>query len=224
MEINICAIIIYKIFLGVIIMRVNGHYRLGLRAIKTAVAVSICLFICVAFNRDAYFLSAFAAIVCMQQTYDQTFSEGVHRLFGTIVGGSIGYMLLQCSVLLPWYNKWCDVIFAPLCLLLVIYICNTFYKQPSVSIACIVMLCIISQPDGDINDVRMYAINRVIDTSIGIIIAMCINRFFYPKRKNKMDCNKIDDNDNQTEEDNEIEDAEEKAGDGDDADKKLESE
>ena len=164
-------------------MKLNTHYKLGLRAIKTAIAVSVCLFISVAFNRDAYFLSAFAAIICMQQTYDETFTAGLDRLFGTIVGGLIGYLLLQCSVLISWYSNWWNILFAPLCLLLIIYICNTFNQQPSVSIACIVMLCIISQPDDNISDVLMYAVNRVIDTSIGVIIAMLINRFFYPKDK-----------------------------------------
>lgn len=168
-------------------MKLNTHYRLGLRAVKTAMAVSVCLFISVAFNRDAYFLSAFAAIICMQPTYDQTFSAGLDRLFGTIVGGLVGYLLLQCSILISWYNNWWNILFAPLCLLLVIYICNTFYQQPSVSIACIVMLCIIAQPDDNITDVLVYAINRVIDTSIGIVIAMLINKFIYPKDKMKSD-------------------------------------
>lgn len=163
-------------------MNINKNYKIGLRAIKTAIAVSICMMMTYITKRDEAFIAAFAAIICMQPTYNQTFKSGLNRLFGTISGGIIGYALLELSNAIPSYKPWWNVILAPLCLLIVIYICNMFDKQPSVSIACIVLLCCIAQPVYDVNDPLIYVVNRVLSTSFGVVVAMVVNRFLWPQK------------------------------------------
>lgn len=163
-------------------MEFNRQYKIGLRAVKTAIAVSLCMLMTYVFKRDEAFIAAFAAIICMQPTYNQTFKSGLNRTFGTVLGGFIGYALLEFSTIIPLYKPWWNIILAPLCLLLVIYLCNTFNKQPSVSIACIVLLCCIAQPSEEINDALIYVINRVLSTTFGIVIAMLVNKFLWPKK------------------------------------------
>lgn len=163
-------------------MQINKNYKIGLRAVKTAIAVSLCMLMTYIFKIDEAFTAAFAAIICMQPTYDQTFKSGLNRIFGTVLGGFIGYALLELSTSIPLYRPWWNVILAPVCLLIVIYLCNMFNKQPSVSIACIVLLCCIAQPTDAINDTFMYVVNRVLATTFGIVIAMVVNKFLWPKR------------------------------------------
>lgn len=163
-------------------MKINREYKIGLRAIKTAIAVSLCMLMTYVFKRDEAFIAAFAAIICMQPTYNQTFKSGLNRTFGTVLGGFIGYALLELATIIPFYQSWWNIILAPICLLLVIYLCNMFNKQPSVSIACIVLLCCIAQPSEGINDTLIYVINRVLSTTFGIVIAMLVNKFLWPKK------------------------------------------
>ena len=144
-------------------MKINKNYKIGLRAVKTAIAVSLCMLMTYIFKIDEAFIAAFAAIICMQPTYNQTFKSGLNRMFGTVLGGVIGYALLELATFIPLYQSWWNVILAPVCLLIVIYLCNMFNKQPSVSIACIVLLCCIAQPAETIN-------------------AMLFNKFLWPKR------------------------------------------
>ncbi|MDQ5983157.1 MAG: hypothetical protein RUMPE_00155 [Eubacteriales bacterium SKADARSKE-1] len=161
----------------------NQKYKLGLRALKTAISVLLCLLIAIIFHRSDMFFASIAAIICMQQTYDQTYSAGIHRLIGTIIGGAIGLASLLIIKYTP-YNEYSDLIFAPLCILSVIYICNVIEYKNSVVIGCIVALSVILQ-HSELNaytNTFMYVINRVIDTSIGIIIAMLVNKFLFRKK------------------------------------------
>ena len=163
-------------------MKMKKNYKIGLRSVKTAIAVSLCMLMTYIFKIDEAFIAAFAAIICMQPTYNQTFKSGLNRMFGTVLGGVIGYALLELATFIPLYQSWWNVILAPVCLLIVIYLCNMFNKQPSVSIACIVLLCCIAQPAETINDTFIYVVNRVLTTTIGIVIAMLVNKFLWPKR------------------------------------------
>lgn len=164
-------------------MTLNGHYKLGLRAIKTAIAVSLCFAISFIFNRDDALFSVIAALICMQQTYDATFRQGMERLLGTIIGGIVGYVALEILNFVPSYNDIFDMFVVPFFMLVVIYICNTIDKKASIVIGCIVVLSIITIPNKDTESALVYVVNRVIDTSIGIVIAMVVNKYFFPNKK-----------------------------------------
>ena len=60
----------------------------------------------------------------------------------------------------------------------VIYTCNLFNKPGSVTIACIVLIGIMINYSGPQS--YAYAIGRSIDTAIGIIVAILINKYFNP--------------------------------------------
>ncbi len=163
-------------------MKFNFRYKLGLRAIKTAIAVALCMVMSYLTDKDETFIAAFAAIICMQPTYDQTFKSGLNRIFGTLIGGIVGYVFLELFKYIPMYRSWWNIILGPMCLLLVIYICNMINKKPSVSIACIVLLCCIAQPSQGVNNTLTYVIQRVLVTIYGILITIGINRFLWPKK------------------------------------------
>lgn len=158
-------------------------YRLGLRAIKTAIAVFFCLLVAIIFNRTDTLFGSIAAIMCMQQTYDQTYNQGLHRLVGTLVGGVVGYAVLQAVIHLP-NRDLINLVMAPLCILVVIYLCNVLKKKGSVGIGCIVLLSVLVPSEFTVTDALFYVINRVIDTSIGIVIAMAVNKFVFPIKSN----------------------------------------
>lgn len=165
-------------------MRLNSGYRIGLRAIKTAIAVSLCLLISLIFNRPDAFCSSIAAIVCMQQTYDETFNTGLNRFIGTIIGGIMSYLVIMVSLVLPYYT-WISIAIIPVALLIAIYFCNMINRPSSVSIACIVVLVIVARPIEGNQDALFYVIDRVLDTIIGVAIAMLVNRFFFPNKKSE---------------------------------------
>lgn len=162
----------------------DRHYKLGLRAFKSAVSVFLCLLISIIFNRPQPLLASIAAIICMQPTYGQTYKTGLHRLVGTSIGGIIGLIVLMFVKFLPCKEclEHVNLILAPICILVVIYICNVVEHKGSVEIGCIVVLSVLIEwSNSAYSNTFMYVINRVIDTSIGIIIAMVVNKFFFKK-------------------------------------------
>ena len=162
-------------------MYFQKDYHIGLRAIKTAIAVSLCALISMLFGREDVFCASIATVICMQQTYGKTLKAGVDRFVGTFIGGIIGYLALELSNYIPHYN-WSRIFVLPFCILLVIYLCNVIGQKESVSIGCVVILVIVSRLGDDLSSTFMYVIYRVIDTIIGIVVAMFVNRFMFRKR------------------------------------------
>lgn len=145
-------------------MQFNKKYRIGMRTIKTGLAVTVSLFIAQLFNLNNPTFVGISAIVSMQSTVNESWFAGKNRLLGTFVGAVVG---LVFSYLLP-YNHF----FIGLGVIVVIYIHNIFKWNKSLSLSCIVFLVIFLNRDGAI---LSYALNRLIDTFIGIIVSMFIN-------------------------------------------------
>lgn len=168
-------------------MVINKEYRLGLRAVKTAVAVFFCAFISTLFKREDIFCASIATVICMEQTYQQTIETGINRFIGTIVGGIVGYIALELSEYVPYY-EWVRIFILPFCILSVIYICNMINRKSSVSIGCVVVLVIVARLGDPMSSTFMYVIFRVMDTLVGIIVAMIVNRFMFGGTKKDESC------------------------------------
>lgn len=164
----------------------NKKYRLGLRAIKTSIAVLICILLSIILKRSDMFFSSIATVICMRQTYPETYDAGVGRLIGTLLGGFVGLTALSICRIIPnsfYFKHYISSLLAPIFILAVVYICNTINCKASVQIACIVLLSVIlSHSNSAYSNTLFYVINRVFDTSMGIFVAMFVNKFLFRKK------------------------------------------
>ncbi len=161
-------------------MGLNREYRIGLRAVKTAIAVAICALISMFFNHEDIFCACIASVICMEQTCEQTLDTGINRFIGTMIGGLVGYVALELCCKLPYY-EWIRICVLPLCILLVVYLCNLINRKPSVSIGCVVVIVILSRSSANASSALTYVIQRVCDTLIGIAVAMIVNKIDFKK-------------------------------------------
>ncbi|WMJ22292.1 aromatic acid exporter family protein [Paludicola sp. MB14-C6] len=161
----------------------NWSYKPGLRAVKTTIVVFLCLLIQIIFKRENAFYATIAAVVCLQSTYVETFKSGKNRLVGTVIGGFFGYIVIEFCMMIPYYHEYWIMLIVPAGIFLLIYICNVLDRKASVAICCIVFLSITANSSRDITNALTYVIDRVLDTSIGIILAMVVNRFIAPHKK-----------------------------------------
>ena len=156
------------------------HFHLphiGSRNLKTALAVFICLLF---LNQSL--MASIAAIICMQSTIEDSVSIGFNRLFGTLIGGLLGIIIIY---LVSVFKLQDYIIFiAAGSVSLIIYICTIINKPAACVISSIVILGIVIEPSVD-NQIP-YAIARTIETSLGIIIAVLINRFINPPNKGNL--------------------------------------
>lgn len=153
-------------------MKIN---KPGMRNIKTGIGVMICVFIGYLKIIDSTLFAAVACIVCMQTTVKSSLNKGLDRLGGTFIGGLIGFLFVLI--------KPGDPILACIGIITTIYVCNLLKINDSITIACVVF-CAIQINIGAANPLE-YSAHRIIDTSIGVIVGVCVN--YYICRPNYLD-------------------------------------
>lgn len=147
----------------------------GMRVVKTVIAVYICFLISFIRNTSPFY-SAIAAILCMQNNHENSFKTGKSRMIGTLIGGMYGFIAI---VGINYFNielfNYLHYLILSLFLIPIIYT-NVLCKSASSSyISCVVFLSITVSHGGDVSPL-LFALNRVIDTLIGIIVSLFINK------------------------------------------------
>lgn len=121
-----------------------------------------------------------AAVICMQQTVKNSLHSGFNRLLGTAIGGGVGLLLLAVNqnvlegkLLILWV---CIGIVGAIWLVLLL-------KRPEAcAICCVTFLIILVAVNRD--SPYLYAINRILDTAIGIGVSVAVNHLVWlPKHR-----------------------------------------
>lgn len=152
----------------------NKRFRIGLRSIKTVIAVLICCLI--DFIRGVVPIqSTIAAIICIKADKKETIQTALTRSIGTILGGATGVLALLffLKVGIPYYSL---LFYFILCILLipVIYIPVKLGWPDATALTCIVYLVVAMGYTGELTPLRM-AVERTVDTLLGIIVAVPLN-------------------------------------------------
>lgn len=151
--------------------------KIGLRNLKTALAVALAIFLSQVLNLRSPFFAGIAAIAAMQSSVSESFSSGIARMLSTILGGIIALLF---SILAPE-----NPFSIGLGIVIIIYVCNLFGWKQSVSLSGMVFLSIIlNYQEGSRVD---YAFYRTSDTLFGLIVGTLVNYFVLPfNLENKM--------------------------------------
>ncbi|NFF38809.1 FUSC family protein [Clostridium argentinense] len=144
--------------------------RIGMRNIKTALSVGICIILLRILRFDSPFYACIAAVITMQTTVENSFQAGKNRLIGTTIGAIIGIIF---SYIAPHSS-----ILTVIGVSLIIYITNILHENKSANIACVVFLVIMINLKT--TSPLQYGISRFIETAIGIIVAVIVNRYICP--------------------------------------------
>ncbi len=152
--------------------------KIGLRNLKTALAVFTCMIIFQLINRENPFFACIAAVFCMKDTVSSSVIMGKNRIIGTIIGGFLGIIVIYISDLFPLLYKMTPFV-TGIGIILVIYTCTIIKRPASVVISCIVFIGIMINYSSQV-DSYYYAISRSFDTVIGIIISILINKYLNP--------------------------------------------
>lgn len=158
--------------------------KVGLRTIKTAVAVVVCYLIFLPFwthgpgtsdsllRHVAPVNACVAAVICMQSSIEQSLYQGISRIVGTILGGLVGLLALLLD----------DWIKTPLvtgvllggAIVLTLWLCNLIKRPAACAIGCVVVCVIILTHGG--SERYFYIIFRVLESIAGIAVALAVNR------------------------------------------------
>lgn len=153
-------------------------FKVGMRTIKTVLAVIITLILAELLNLKSPILAGVAAIMTMESSVSESVTTGKNRMYGTILGAIIG--LITSYILFNIYIV--DYIFVAIGLVLLISICNFFGWDKATRMAMVVFLVIVLGSDKERLD---YAINRSLVTMLGVVIGTGINFFIRPPKTEK---------------------------------------
>lgn len=148
--------------------------RVGMRIIKTVVAVLVCGVLGWLRDQSAFY-SMIAAVICLQNSAGKTIQSSVNRLVGTLVGGVIGvivvYVMDVCGVLYIELARYAIIA----AMLIPIIEITLLMKKPAISaFACVVFLCV--TVNHSVNDTpALFAVNRMVETLIGVAAACAVD-------------------------------------------------
>ena len=157
--------------------------KIGMCLIKTAIAVFLCFL--VDFFRDGGipFYSAIAAMLCMQPELDASFKIGKERIIATIIGGIMGMAMLAFErYAIPIEPVLVRYGVISIMVIFLMYLTVLFKKPGCAYLTCVVFMSIVISHVADAN-IYIFALNRILDTLIGIFIAILINAIHIPHRK-----------------------------------------
>ena len=154
-----------------------------MRNIKTAVAVTLCYFIFLPIWNPAGevgpFYACIAAAICMQDSVEKSFRQGVSRTIGTLIGGAVGLVIL---VLDDWANSAVLLgLLLGLGCVAVIWLCNLIGRASSSSLGCVVLSVVLINHGG--SERYLYFLSRVVETVVGIVAAVTVNHLLPDFRK-----------------------------------------
>ncbi|MGV8905428.1 MAG: HAD-IIB family hydrolase [Acetobacterium sp.] len=159
--------------------------KIGMRIIKTCIAVYICFLIyMLRGEQGAPFYSAIAAILCMQPYVSNSLKVALNRTIGTFIGGAMGMFVLfieQSFVLINIPGL--QYLLVSLAIIPLIYFTLLIKKPTTAFIACVVFLSIAIAHSTDVNP-SLFALDRILDTLIGIFVSLGVNAFHFPRKKN----------------------------------------
>ena len=157
--------------------------KIGLRNIKTALAVAICLLLFLPFWVDdaltGYWAligptnAVVAAILCMQHSIESSWRVGLVRLLGTLIGGIAGCAVITLQHYLP-HNALLIPIVA-VCVVVLIWFCLLIKQPMACNVTCIIFCIIVLMSPQPGAERYLSAIFRMAETAVGILVAVGVN-------------------------------------------------
>lgn len=148
----------------------------GMRTIKTAISVGICIFVLELVGITPIFASI-AALFSVETDVPTSYKAGLTRIFGTLAGAIVGsvFVIISCSI--PIESALFNALIIPIGLIFVIKILSMLKLNKSIFTGGIVYLLLMIQIEGPLLE---YVVTRTLTTVFGVVVALVINRFFFP--------------------------------------------
>lgn len=167
-------------------MMINVKFHIGKRIWKTAFAVLICFLIYMLRSEQAFpFFSTITAILCMQPYVGNIGKIAANQLLGTMIGAIYGVIVvLLFQYLFPATPLIVMIIVISAFIIPVIKTAVLIGRAEMAHFVCVVFLCMALYLF-DEGDPFLYVLDRVMDTIIGIVVALAVNSFNIPRRRHK---------------------------------------
>ncbi|MBQ9249465.1 MAG: HAD hydrolase family protein [Oscillospiraceae bacterium] len=159
----------------------------GQRIVRSVVAVWLCFVVYVLRGRHGIpFYSVIAALQCIQPYNKEMRKVARKRVTGTLIGAFWGLLVLLLDLeLIGWGvpDEYLHYLLLGLMVGVVLYSTVLLHATESAYFSTVVFLTVAYNHIGDANP-YLFALNRVVDTILGAVLAEIVNRIQLPRRHN----------------------------------------
>lgn len=150
-------------------------WHLGGRVLKTVVAVFLSLLLDSWRPGGMPFYAAITAVLCVQPQAKDSLDVSVNREIATILGGlaGMGFLFAERWVDLPLPQA-LRYALAAAALIPLISLSVWLERPKATFLTCVVFLSVVVTHNADV-DPFLFPVNRVLDTTIGIAVALAVN-------------------------------------------------
>lgn len=149
------------------------HFPLGLRTLKTALAITLSVALVRLFVTDtlSVFYAAFGSLIAMERTVSGSLKQALSQLIGVVAGTVLG------SAALLLFPEGTPTLAAGAGALLLLLLCNVLKLNFVSSFSCIIFLSACLTPS---DNVLRDSLFRLRDTAVGIAVALAVNALIVP--------------------------------------------
>ena len=154
--------------------------HIGWRNLKTAAAAALCALVYALIDRNPTF-ACIGAIFGMGTDLENSKLHGGNRLFGTVIGGFLGMALFRVYLIFYPHGGH-SLMLVPLLftgVVILILLSQKFWVgavQPGGVVLCIILF------NTPVDTYVEYALNRMLDTGVGVAAALLINHLLPRER------------------------------------------
>lgn len=156
--------------MGWLLKFLRSRNKLGLRIIKTGVAVTVCVAVTYFFKLHEPFIAVVATVMSMGKSIDMSVKSGRNKMIGAVIGSLLGCAFATISLA----N-------AGLCgigIILTLYLCHLFRLSGAATLSSFAFAAVMFGTPGV--EPWRFASTSVIDCLIGIAIAIVVNLILFP--------------------------------------------
>lgn len=152
-------------------MKKRSRFHIGLRTVKTAVAVILSMMVVESLGTTSSRLifAMLGALAAVQTTFRESLESCITQILGVLTGALAGGLLVAMEI--P------SLIAAGIGIILVITLYNGFRIRYSAGLACIIVVSVCL--DGETQPIA-YALGRTWDTAVGLSVGMAVNTLIFP--------------------------------------------
>ena len=149
-----------------------SKFRLGMRTIKTGLAVFLVLLIFHLFGWEGLQIGPLTAVFCLRENFDKSVHFGFSRVVGNSVGGFLSLIFFFINQFFD-YHFWVTLVFIPIFSMLGIMINVAINNKAGIIGGTSALLIItLSIPPGD---TVLYVFARIFETFCGVFVAIIVN-------------------------------------------------
>lgn len=155
--------------------------KIGLRNVKTAVSTILCAVVYILIGRNPTF-ACIGAVFGMDNSIKASWRTGGNRLIGTVIGGflGMGFFFLK----LQFLYKWVEILLLFFGIIVLIYVSQLVKAPGAIQAGAVVFYIVMLNTDA--TRYVAYALNRMLDTGVGVMVSLAINMFLTRQRLAKI--------------------------------------